>query len=172
MLLVFVLCLSGCRTSKNIDSAYKEQGNYSQTTETNIQEEGKATVAQKEEKETKTTSMSEKAEYFPPTPENPAGGAPKVIERTFYLTDEKAINAVTSSYEKQLTEKGVVIENLEKKIEELESQDIKSDSRPVQGSEWLWVGISFFIALAICILVCYIYVKKKLSVAGVVKKIL
>jgi hypothetical protein len=160
-ILLFIICLSlsGCRTLKNSEKDYKEQETARHIVEKEVQEEEKVSTNTKQEKETKTTEISEKTEFFPPTAENPQGGAPKIVERKIYLTDETVLSETIEKYERMLTEKDAIIENLKKIIDSQESQVITNDSRPVQGNEWLWVGIAFFFVVVICAL-GYIFIRK------------
>jgi hypothetical protein len=144
---------------KNSEKDYREQEAVERVVEKEMQEEEKVTTNTKQEKKTNTAEISEKTEFFPPTAENPQGGAPKTIERNIYLTNEKVLNEIIESYERMLTEIDAIIEALRRDINSRESQVITNDSRPVQGNEWLWVGIAFFIVVVICTL-GYIFIRK------------
>ncbi|MDR1090099.1 MAG: hypothetical protein LBL79_03410 [Prevotella sp.] len=163
VLLLFIICLSlsGCRTLKDSQKDYKEREAVERVAEKEVLEEEKAIINTKQETETTTAGISEKTEFYPPTTENPQGGAPKVIERKIYLTDETVLNETSKNYERLLTEKDAIIEDLKRTVDYRESQVITNDSRPVQGNEWLWIGIAFFIVAAVCILGYCLYRKKK-----------
>ena len=153
--------MSGCRTLKNSEKDYKEQEAVERIVDKEVKEEEKASTNTKQETETKTAEISEKTEFYPPTAENPQGGVPKIVERKIYLTDEKVLNETIENYERQLSEKDSIIEDLKKDIASQESTKIENDSRPVQDEEWLWIGLAFFLVVALSIFIVYLYKKKR-----------
>jgi hypothetical protein len=165
------LLLSGCKASRNMERTYNESEGSAQETETEKRESEESTGISITGKETKTAEVSETTEFFPPTLENPSGGAPKTSTRKIYVTDDKATNILIEEHKKEIYEKDKIISELQKKIESLELEKTESDSRPIQGGEWVWAGISFCIVAAIVCLAIYVCKKKNTILAWIMKKI-
>lgn len=176
ILLLIGIIFSGCRTSKEIgenfsgtektESFQETEKEETQSGEKNVREEADHNVREETEKRTATSEKT--TEYFPPTADNPQGGVKKSETEKIYITDEKAVTEsvekavkeTKEKYEKLLIEKDVRISLLEKELETLKTEKQENDSRPIQKSEWLWVGLVALIAVIILIFFIIRKVKK------------
>jgi ribosomal protein S9 len=172
LILVF-FSVSGCRTSKNTaENTYKETEQENRIEAVEKQEEEKAVAHTKGEleKETKensektTSSIEQTTDFFEPTVENPQGGVPKSVTTKIYITNEKAtkeaiekaIVETEEKYENLLTEKDLMIENKDKEIESLKTEVSEKDSRLIQKSEWMWIGLGLAFFFAVMSVICSI----------------
>jgi PBP1b-binding outer membrane lipoprotein LpoB len=172
-ILILVFLMSGCRTSKNtVENTYKktEQANLIETVEKQEEEKAVAHTKEELEKETKensektTSSIEQTTDFFEPTVENPQGGVPKSVTTKIYVTNEKAareaiekaIVETEEKYENLLTEKDLTIENKDKEIELLKTEVSEKDSRLIQKSEWMWIGLGLAFFFAVMSVICSI----------------
>ena len=71
----------------------------------------------------------------------------------FLLSEKFGAKETTEKYELLLTEKDEMISSLEKELKILKTEKQENDSRLIQKSEWLWVGLVGLIAIIILVLI-------------------